>query len=121
MGLYNVAKGAKILYNLGIKGIGGLMENTRTNKLMIKITGVLDILICLLLCISSLYKGGFYKIDSLFINLVLCALGLVCLGVKLVLNIRDNKVITKSKLGTLIDITMLATPLAYFMPILFNT
>lgn len=97
------------------------MENTRTNKLMIKITGVLDILICLLLCISSLYKGGFYKIDSLFINLVLCALGLVCLGVKLVLNIRDNKVITKSKLGTLIDITMIAMPIAYFMPILFNT
>ncbi|MBR6689548.1 MAG: O-antigen ligase family protein [Clostridia bacterium] len=97
------------------------MENTRTNRLMIKITGVLDILICLLLCISSLYKGGFYKIDSLFINLVLCALGLVCLGVKLFLNIKDNKVITKSKLCTTIDITVLGIAIAYFLPILFGT
>ncbi len=97
------------------------MENTRTNGLMIKITGVLDILICLLLCISSLYKGGFYKIDSLFINLVLCALGLVCLGVKLVLNIRDNKIISKSKMCTTIDITVLGLAIAYFLPILFGT
>ncbi len=97
------------------------MENTRTNRLMIKITSVLDILICLLLCISALYKGGFYKIDSLFINLVLCGLGLVCLGVKLVLNIRDNKIITKSKMCTTIDITVLGLAIAYFLPILFGT
>jgi len=84
------------------------------------ITGILDILICLLLFISALYKGAFYKEDGLFVNVVICMLGLVCLSVKLVLNIRDNRKITKSKLGTLVDICVILMPIAYFLPIIFN-
>lgn len=90
-------------------------------KITKKITGILDILICLLLFISCLYKGGFYKEDTLFINMVICMLGLVCLSVKLVLNIRDNKTVTKSKIGTIIDSMVLLLPIAYFLPIMFNT
>lgn len=89
-------------------------------KITKKITGILDILICLLLFISSLYKGGFYKEDTLFINMVICMLGLVCLSVKLVLNIRDNKVVKKSKIGTIIDSLVIILPISYFLPILFN-
>ena len=60
-----------------------MQEQTKTHKLMIYVTGVLDILVCLLLFISAMYKGAFYKEDTLFINMVICILGIVCLGVKL--------------------------------------
>lgn len=98
-----------------------MQEQTRINKFMTYITGVLDILICLLLFISAMYKGEFYKEDTLFINMVICMLGLVCLAVKLVLNIRDSRVITKSKLGSIIDAGVISLVIAYFLPILFNT
>jgi len=90
-------------------------------KVMKKITGMLDILICLLLFISALYKGGFYKEDSLFINMIICMLGLVCLSVKIVLNIVDNRKVKKSKLGTIVDICVLLMPIVYFLPVVFNT
>lgn len=96
------------------------MEQEEIIKPVKKITGILDILICLLLFISALYKGAFYKEDSLFVSLVICMLGLVCLSVKLVLNIRDNRKIIKSKLGTLVDICVILIPIAYFLPVLFR-
>lgn len=89
-------------------------------KVTRKIGGILDVLICLLLFISSLYKGGFYKEDTLFINMIICMLGLVCLSIKLVLNIRDNKVNKKSKIGTIIDSLVLALPVSYCMPVILN-
>lgn len=98
-----------------------MQEQTKTHKLMIYVTGVLDILVCLLLFISAMYKGAFYKEDTLFINMVICILGIVCLGVKLVLNIRDTRIITKSKIGSIIDTLMICMPIAYFLPILFNS
>ena len=88
---------------------------------MKKISGVLDILVCLLLFISSLYKGAFYKEDALFINMIICLLGLVCLSVKLVANIVDNKKIVKSKIGTIVDSLVVFMPIAYFFPVLFGT
>lgn len=96
-------------------------EQTKVQKFMTYVTGVLDILICLLLFISAMYKGSFYKEDTLFINMIICILGLVCLAVKLVLNIRDSNIITKSKLTTLIDIGVIALAISYFLPIIFNT
>ena len=87
---------------------------------MKKITGILDILICLLLFISAMYKGGFYKENSLFVSMIICMLGLVCLSVKIVLNIRDNRKIIKSKLETLIDMCVMLLPIAYFLPTLFG-
>lgn len=96
------------------------MEQEQIIKPMKKITGMLDILICLLLFISALYKGGFYKEDSLFVSLIICMLGLVCLSVKIVLNIRDNRKIIKSKLGTLVDICVILMPVAYFLPVVFG-
>ena len=96
------------------------MEKENDFKPMKTITGILDILICLLLFISALYKGTFYKEDGLFVNVVICMLGLVCLSVKLVLNIRDNRKITKSKLGTIVDICVMFMPIAYFLPIIFD-
>lgn len=96
------------------------METEKIMKPMKKITGILDILICLLLFISALYKGAFYKEDSLFISMIICMLGLVCLSIKLVLNIRDNRKIIKSKLGTVVDICVMLMPIAYFLPILFG-
>lgn len=96
------------------------MEQERL-KITKKITGMLDVLICLLLFISALYKGGFYKEDSLFINMIICMLGLVCLSVKIVLNIVDNRKVKKSKLGTIVDICVLLMPIAYFLPVIFET
>ena len=96
------------------------MEQEQIVQPMRKITGILDILICLLLFISTLYKGAFYKEDTVFVSLVICMLGLVCLSVKLVLNIRDNRKITKSKLGTIVDVMVMLLPVAYFMPIVFG-
>ena len=96
------------------------MEKDNDFKPMKTITGILDILICLLLFISALYKGAFYREDGLFVNVVICMLGLVCLSVKLVLNIRDNRKIIKSKLGTLVDICVILMPIAYFLPIVFG-
>lgn len=96
------------------------METEQLMKQMKKITGILDILICLLLFISALYKGAFYKEDSLFVSMVICMLGLVCLSVKIVLNIRDNRKITKSKLETAVDICVMLMPVAYFLPVLFG-
>lgn len=96
------------------------METEQLMKQMKKITGILDILICLLLFISALYKGAFYKEDSLFVSMVICMLGLVCLSVKIVLNIRDNRKITKSKLETVTDICVMLMPVTYFLPVLFG-
>lgn len=93
-------------------------ENVRTSKM---VTGILDILICLLLFISAMYKGAFYKTDSLFINVVICMIGLVCLAVKLVVNIKDGKKIIKSKTGTLLDTLVLLMPICYFLPVMFGT
>lgn len=98
-----------------------MQQNSITHKFMIYITGVLDILICLLLFISAMYKGAFYKEDTLFINMIICMLGIACLGVKLVLNIRDSNVITKSRIASYIDTGIMCMAIAYFLPILFNT
>lgn len=96
------------------------MEQEQIIKTMKKITGILDVLICLLLFISALYKGAFYKEDTLFISMVVSMLGLVCLSVKLVLNIRDNRKINKSKLATIVDICVILMPITYFLPVLFG-
>lgn len=96
------------------------MEQKQVVKPMKKIADVLDILICLLFFIFALYKGGFYKEDSLFVSMIICMLGLVCLSVKIVVNIVDNRKVTKSKLGTLVDICVMSMPIAYFLPILFG-
>ncbi len=96
------------------------MEQEYIVKPMKKITGMLDILICLLLFISALYKGGFYKEDSLFVSMIVCMLGLICLSVKIVLNIRDNRKIIKSKLETIVDICVMLMPIAYFLPVVFG-
>ena len=96
------------------------METEQLEKQMKKITGILDILICLLLFISALYKGGFYKEDSLFVSMMICMLGLVCLSVKIVLNIRDNRKIAKSKLETIVDICVMLMPAVYFLPVILG-
>ncbi len=96
------------------------MEQDNNFKKVKTITGILDILICLLLFISALYKGAFYKEDGLFVNVVICMLGLVCLSVKIALNIRDNRQIIKSKLGTIVDICVMLMPIAYFLPIILG-
>ena len=92
----------------------------KENKKAQKLLGILDILICLLLFIAALYKGEFYVEDSLFINMIVCMLGLVCLSIKLILNIRDNKKITKSKIGTFLDICVILMPVSYFLPVIFK-
>ena len=89
------------------------MEKDNDFKRVKTITGILDILICLLLFITALYKGAFYKEDGLFVNVVICMLGLVCLSVKLVLNIRDNRKIIKSKLATVVDICVMLMPITF--------
>ena len=103
-----------------IESMEGILLGLKDNKSDIKITDILDILICLLLFIAALYKGEFYKEDSLFISMVICMLGLVCLAVKIVHNLKSNKVVLKSKLVTIIDSFMIVMPVAYFLPVLLG-
>lgn len=94
------------------------MEKTK-NKYMIG--NILDILICLMLFIMSLYKGAFYKEDSLFPTFVICLIGLGCLIVKIVKNVISGEVVKKSKIVTIIDILVILLPVAYFLPVIFKT
>lgn len=86
------------------------------------LTGILDIVICLLLFISSIYKGAFYKSDFLFPNVVISFAGAIYLLYKVIKEIKSKKDIkAKSKLKVLLDICMLALPLCYGLPIVFKT
>ena len=91
------------------------------NKFVKWLSGILDILICLLLFIASMYKGEFYKEDSIFISMIICMLGLVTLTIKLVLNIIDTKKVTKSKMGTILDVYAILMPISYILSIAFKT
>lgn len=94
------------------------MEQTKSKYI---IGNILDILICVILFIMSLYKGAFYKEDSLFPNFVICIIGLGCLITKIIKNIKSGDIITKSKSITLFDSFVIMMPLVYILPIIFRT
>ncbi len=87
-----------------------------------ELTGVLDLIICLLLFISSIYKGAFFKSDFLFPSVLISIIGIVYVGYKLLKEIlkkeKDKKV--RSKIRVVLDICMLFLPVAYMLPIIFN-
>jgi len=87
------------------------------------LTGILDIIICLLLFISSIYKGAFYKSDFLFPNVIISIVGVVYLGYKIIKEIlskeKDSK--PRSKVRVLVDMLVLILPFTYAFPILFKT
>lgn len=86
------------------------------------LTGILDIIICLLLFISSIYKGAFYKSDFLFPNAIISCVGAIYLVYKIIKEIKSKKDIkVKSKLKVMLDIFMLAMPFCYGLPIVFKT
>lgn len=86
------------------------------------LTGILDIIICLLLFISSIYKGAFYKSDFLFPNAIISCIGAIYLVYKIIKEIKSKKDIkVKSKLKVMLDIFMLAMPFCYALPIVLKT
>lgn len=95
----------------------------KTNYIAQSLTGILDIIICLLLFISSIYKGAFYKSDFLFPNVIISIIGVVYLGYKIIKEIaskeKDSK--PRSKVRVLIDLFMLILSFTYAFPILFKT
>ena len=98
-------------------------EVKNDNSFSLNFTGILDILICLLLFISSIYKGAFYKSDFLFPNLAISIIGVVYLLHKVIKEIvrKDKDKKTKSKITLAMDVLMLAISFTYFMPIVFKT
>ncbi len=100
-----------------------LVENVKKdNNITSDITGILDIIICLLLFISSIYKGAFYKSDFLFPNVVISILGVVYLVYKIIKEIMSKKDFRpRSKVKLLLDFCMLLLPFMYLLPIIFKT
>ena len=96
--------------------------NEKENYIAHSLTGILDIIICLLLFISSIYKGAFYKSDFLFPNAVISLVGVIYLVYKIIKEIGSKKdVKAKSKLKILLDTCMLFLPICYALPIVFKT
>ena len=100
-----------------------LIENVKKdNNISRNLTGILDIIICLLLFISSIYKGAFYKSDFLFPNVAISFVGVVYLIYKIIKEIASKKDLKpKSRVRILLDIFMLLLPFAYVLPIVFKT
>jgi len=89
-------------------------------KILPKLSSLIDTILCVLLVIVTLSKGGFYKEDILFPVLLINILGVVLATAKVIMNIRDNGIITKSKLVTIIDVFVAILPLAYALPLLLK-
>lgn len=99
-----------------------MKDNLKTNYITHSLTGILDIIICLLLFISSIYKGAFYKADFLFPNVVISIVGLIYLVYKIIKEIMSKKDFRpRSKIKLLLDFCMLALPFMYLLPIIFKT
>lgn len=85
-----------------------------------RVQRVLDILVCILLFIVSISKGGFYKEDILFPVVAIVLIGFVYCIIKIVLNLKENGKIKKNKLVTALDVLMIMLPIAYALPIVFK-
>lgn len=99
----------------------GKMSKESKEQLKEKLSSILDIIICLILFIMSLYKGGFYKADTAFSNIAICSFGIIILIVKLIRNIKNNNMVTKNWMISTLDCLMIIMPVCYLMPILFRT
>ena len=53
-----------------------------------KIQKALDVIICVLLLVVTISKGGFYKEDILFPVTVICVIGFIYVIIKIILNIK---------------------------------
>ena len=85
-----------------------------------KIQKALDVIICVLLLVVTISKGGFYKEDILFPVTVICVIGFIYVIINIILNIKENGVIKKNKLVTILDFAMIALPISYLLPIVFR-
>lgn len=86
-----------------------------------KIQKVLDIIMCVLVLVVAIAKGGFYKEDILFPVVAIISLGFVYCVIKIILNIKENGMIKKNKLVVALDIGMILLPVAYALPVVFKT
>ncbi len=101
---------------------GQINSNKKDGYIAQKLTGILDVVICLILFITSIYKGAFYKSDFLFPNVIISFIGAIYLTYKIVKEITSKKdKRTKSKLKILLDTFMLFLPFTYLLPIVFKT
>jgi len=99
------------------------VKQSKTNYIAQSLTGILDIIICLLLFISSIYKGAFYKSDFLFPNVIISIIGVLYLGYKIIKEIANKEKDSRprSKVRVLLDMFVLVLPFTYSFPILFKT
>lgn len=85
-----------------------------------RIQKVLDVIICILLLVIAISKGGFYKEDILFPITLITVIGLVYVVIKIILNVKENGIIRKNKLVTVLDFAMIAWPITYLLPVIFK-
>lgn len=97
------------------------MNDLKKESLKDTLSSILDIIICLLLFIMSMYKGGFYKADTAFSNLAISSIGVGVVIVKLIRNIKNNNIVNKSWIITILDGFVLLLPICFLLSILFNT
>lgn len=86
----------------------------------------LDIVICALLVLLSIKKGGFYSGDSFLINIIVILLGLVYIIFCGITRAKDDKsiaeriTISEYIKRNIIDILVIIMPLTYLLSIAFN-
>ena len=85
-----------------------------------KLDTLITILMCVVIGIICVSKGGFYKEDILFPTTIICVLGAVFALSRLALNITDTSVKKKNILVTLLDILVVLMPISYALPLIFN-
>lgn len=86
-----------------------------------KVQKLLDIIICILLFIVAISKGGFYKEDILFPVVAIISLGFVYCVIKIFLNIKENGIVKKNKLVVGLDLAMILLPISYLLPVVFKS
>ena len=85
-----------------------------------KLDTLITILMCVVIGIICVSKGGFYKEDILFPTTIICIFGAVFALSRLALNITDTSVKKKNILVTLLDILVILMPISYALPLIFN-
>lgn len=104
-----------------VKSVQNLNSQRTRLKIGNKLTDILEILICLILFLTGVYKGGFYKADFLFPNVVVLLIGVVYLAYKMICEIRYNNDRTRpSAVRIALDVFVLLFPITYFLPIVFG-
>lgn len=89
------------------------------NKL--NILKILDVVMCILIVLLAVKKGGFYIQDSLWFNIVSISIIIIYFLILKFVKIKNNdKNLIKNKYIEILNMIVLLIPIIYLLPILFN-